>query len=93
MTILIVSRVPRSLRGRLSRWLIQIRPGVFIGTLSRRVREELWGRTCASMRSGWAVLIVPAQTEQGFDMLMHGSGPIEIEDFEGLWQVKRGIQR
>ena len=91
MTVLIVSKVPKSLRGRLSRWMMQLRPGVFVGTLSQRVRELLWQRTCASLRGGWALILVPAQTEQGFELRMHGTAPFAIEDFDGLQLVIRRI--
>jgi len=89
MVILVVSRVPVSLRGRLSRWLVQMKPGVFVGTLSHRVRSRLWDSTCRSLRSGWAVLLYPAKTEQGFSIQTHGDGPVVMEDFEGLWLAKK----
>jgi CRISPR-associated protein Cas2 len=93
MTVLIVSKVPASLRGRLTRWMMQLRPGVYVGTMSNRVRERLWARTCASVRSGWALILTSAPTEQGFEIRMHGKAPIAIEDFDGLWLVKSGIPR
>lgn len=93
MMVLVVSKVPTSLRGRLTRWLIQLRPGVFVGTVSDRVRERLWERTCGSIRGGWALILVPAPTEQGFKIRMHGDAPIGIEDFDGLVLVKRGTRR
>lgn len=93
MMVLVVSKVPTSLRGRLTRWTLQLRPGVFVGTVSDRVRERLWERTCASLRGGWALILVPAPTEQGFKIRMYGEAPISIEDFDGLALVKRGIRR
>ena len=93
MTVLVISRVPRSLRGRLSRWLLQLKPGVFVGTLSHRVRSRLWTTTCESLRGGWAVLLYSAKTEQGFDLRSHGTGPVAFEDFEGLWLAKKRISR
>ncbi len=90
MTVLVVSRVPGSLRGRLSRWMIQLRPGVFVGTLSQRVRDLLWQRTCASLRGGWALILVPAQNEQGFELRLHGIAPVAVEDFDGLKLLRRG---
>lgn len=93
MTVLVVSRVPASLRGRLSRWMIQLRPGVFVGTLSSRVREALWSRTCGALRGGWAMILVPASNEQGYSVRLHGVGPIELEDFDGLVLVKSRPKR
>jgi len=91
MTVLVVSKVPAALRGRLTRWMIQLRPGVFVGTMSHRVRERLWARTCIAVRGGWALILVSAPTEQGFELRLHGEAPIALEDFDGLWLVKRRI--
>jgi CRISPR-associated protein Cas2 len=86
--VLVVSKAPPSLRGKLTRWLLQLKAGVYVGTLSRRVRSRLWDATCASTRSGWAVLLYAANTEQGFGILTHGRAPVEFEDLEGLWLAK-----
>ncbi len=91
MIVLVVSKVPRSLRGRLTRWLLQLKAGVFVGTLSHRVRTRLWTSTCESLRGGWAVLLYAAKTEQGFNILTHGPAPVEFEDLEGLWMAKKRL--
>lgn len=93
MIVLVVSKVPKSLRGRLTRWLMQMKPGVFVGTLSSRVRDRLWQSTCDSVRGGWAVLLFTAKSEQGFDLRAHGNAPVQFEDFEGLWMAKRSKTR
>lgn len=52
MVIMILERVPRSLRGELTRWMLEPKTGVFIGTISAMVRDKLWERVCASMHEG-----------------------------------------
>lgn len=89
MIVLVVSKAKPSLRGRLTRWLLQLKPGVFVGTLSGRVRESVWKITCDSLRSGWAVMLHAAKTEQGFDIQTHGDAPVVFEDMEGLWMAKK----
>jgi len=89
MLVLVVSRAKPSLRGRLTRWLLQLKPGVFVGTLSSRVREGVWKSTCESLRGGWAVMLYAAKTEQGFTVITHGAAPVVFEDIEGLWVAKR----
>ena len=79
---------PPALRGKLTRWLLQMKAGVYVGTLSHRVRSRLWATTCESIRGGWAVLLYPAKTEQGFEILSCGKAPVVFEDFEGIWLVK-----
>lgn len=96
MVVLVVSSAAPSLRGKLTRWLLQIKAGVYVGTLSARVRSRVWELTCSSFRAqsrgikstGWAVLLYSANTEQGFAILSHGDGPATFEDFEGLWLAK-----
>lgn len=88
MVVFVVTKASASLRGRLTKWLFQLKPGVYIGTLSTRVRTKLWETTCESIKGGWAVMLYPAKTEQGFDLLTHGIGPVEFEDIEGLWVAK-----
>jgi CRISPR-associated protein Cas2 len=89
MIVLVVSKAPASLRGRLTRWLLELKTGVYVGTLSSRVRSRLWATTCGSIRKGWAVLLYAAKTEQGFEILSHGDVPVVFEDFEGLWLAKK----
>jgi len=89
MIVLVVSKVPGSLRGKLTRWLLQIKAGVFVGTLSTRVRTRLWESTCESLRGGWAIMLFAAKTEQGFDVRAHGAAPVAFEDIEGLWMAKK----
>jgi len=42
MVVMILERVPASLRGELTRWLLELRAGVFVGTLKPVVRRKLW---------------------------------------------------
>ncbi len=46
MIVLILERVPASLRGELTRWLLETRPGVFVGRVSAMVRDKLWDKVC-----------------------------------------------
>ena len=41
MIVMILENVPTSLRGELSRWLLEPRAGVFVGHVSARVRDKL----------------------------------------------------
>ncbi len=88
MVIIIVSKAQPSLRGKLTRWLLQVKAGVYVGTLSNRVRSRVWMMTCEAIKGGWAVMLYSAKTEQGFNILSHGSGPVAFEDFEGIWLAK-----
>ncbi|MDX3388369.1 type I-E CRISPR-associated endoribonuclease Cas2e, partial [Streptomyces niveiscabiei] len=42
MTVIVLANCPAGLRGFLTRWLLEISPGVFLGAPSARVRDILW---------------------------------------------------
>lgn len=86
MMVLILQKVRPSLRGRLTRWLIQPQSGVYIGHPSARIRERIWKLVCNEIdtKGGAALLIYPSDSEQGFSILSHGSASKVMRDFDGL---------
>ncbi|GLW46728.1 hypothetical protein Stsp02_23900 [Streptomyces sp. NBRC 14336] len=84
MTVLSATAVPDHLRGALTRWLLEVTPTLYIGTISARVRTELWNNLTACLTDGSAVLAYPAANEQGFTL--HTAGPQRRNplDFDGL---------
>lgn len=89
MQVLILERVPAGLRGELTRWMIEVKAGVFVGTVSALVRDKLWERACRESRGGSAVLIHTTNSEQGYTVQLWGEPSYYLEDFEGLWLVRR----
>lgn len=87
MTVLLLERVPATLRGELSRWMLEPRTGVFVGRITAMVREKLWDHITAAAGSGAAMLVYHAQTEQGFAIRCHGEPSRRIVDAEGLQLV------
>lgn len=88
MTVLILERVPTSLRGEITRWMLEPRTGVFVGTLSAMVRDRLWNKVCDSCREGGGVMIHGAANEQGFAIRTVGSTSRRVEIFEGLYLMR-----
>jgi CRISPR-associated protein Cas2 len=84
MLVLATTAVPDHLRGALSRWTIEVVPGIFVGTVSARVRDELWTATSQVVGDGAAVLIHPAPTEQGYTIRTAGTRRRVPIDFDGL---------
>ncbi|WP_085016794.1 type I-E CRISPR-associated endoribonuclease Cas2e, partial [Cronobacter sakazakii] len=41
MLVVVTESVPPRLRGRLAIWLLELRAGVYVGDVSRRVREMI----------------------------------------------------
>lgn len=84
MTVIVVERVPPSLRGELTRWLIQPHTGIFVGRLSALVREKLWELICDKLGAGAALMLYASDTEQGYAMLTYGKTDRQLRDFDGL---------
>jgi len=88
VVVFILEKVPRSVRGELTRWLLEPKTGVFVGRVSGMVRDRLWQKVCDSPRTGGAILCHSADTEQGFALRTHGEPTRELVDFEGLVLVR-----
>ncbi|MFI2764828.1 type I-E CRISPR-associated endoribonuclease Cas2e [Streptomyces echinatus] len=84
MIVLSVSAVPDRLRGALTRWLLEVTPELYVGTVSARVRDELWKSVTACTNDGTAVLAYPCSNEQGFELRTAGSQRRTPVDFDGL---------
>ncbi len=84
MVVLITQKVPASLRGELSRWMIEPRTGVFVGQVSAMVRDKLWELACKGAKDGGVILLWSSPTEQGFQSRIYGETSRQIRDFEGL---------
>jgi CRISPR-associated protein Cas2 len=88
MVVMILEKVPPSLRGELTRWLIEPRTGVFIGHISARVRDKFWKKCCKAKRVGGVTQIWSTNTEQRFQMRMAGETRRDIVTLEGLQLIR-----
>jgi CRISPR-associated protein Cas2 len=87
MVVLILEKVPATLRGELSRWMIEPRAGVFVGDVSAMVRDRLWQKACWGAKGGGVMLLHTSQTEQGFSVRIFGDTTRDLVDWEGLTLV------
>lgn len=87
MLVIVTENVPPRLRGRLGVYLIEIRAGVYIGNLSRRVREMLWKYVEREAEEGNAVMAWSTNTESGFQFVTHGKNRRIPVDFDGMQLV------
>jgi CRISPR-associated protein Cas2 len=88
MIVLILEKVPGSLRGELSRWLLEPKTGVFVGHVSAMVRDKLWEKCCRNRRAGGVVQIWSTNNEQRFKMRMYGRTSRRLVDYDGLTLVQ-----
>ncbi|MBI2873710.1 MAG: type I-E CRISPR-associated endoribonuclease Cas2 [Firmicutes bacterium] len=88
MVVIVLERVPASVRGELTRWMLEPHSGIFVGTLSAMVRDRLWDKICQGARDGGCVMIYNAANEQGFAIKTSGDTRRLVEDFEGLFLIR-----
>ena len=86
-----LSNCPPKLRGDLSKWLVEINAGVYVGRVSARVRDELWQRVCENLRDGRATMVFRANTEQGLDFRVHNTTWIPV-DYDGIQLMLRPME-
>ncbi|MCK9229457.1 MAG: type I-E CRISPR-associated endoribonuclease Cas2e [Syntrophales bacterium] len=82
MVVTVVENAPPRLRGRLAIWLLEVRAGVYIGKVSRRVREMIWEQIEVGIGEGNAVMAWTTNTESGYDFRTLGMNrriPVEMD--------------
>ena len=84
MVVFLMEKVPVSLRGEITRWMLELRPGVFVGNISALVREKLWETICQKLKGGAAMLLHSAANEQGYKIRTFGDSIRKVKDFDGL---------
>ena len=88
MIVLVVTACPAGLRGDLSKWLIELTPGVFVGRPSARIRDLLWERTVELCKDGRALLVYSEANEQGIEFRTHRHH-WQPTDFDGVTLMVR----
>lgn len=88
MLVVVTEAVPARLRGRLAVWLLEIRAGVYVGDVSRRVREMIWEQVSALAEDGNVVMTWSTNTESGFDFIAYGENRRIPVDHEGIRLVR-----
>lgn len=88
MVVLVLTACPAGLRGHLTRWLLEISPGVFVGVVTSRVRDLLWRNVIELSKDGRALLVYSVRGEQrlAFKVHRHDWQPVDVD---GLWLMKR----
>lgn len=82
MLVIVIENAPPRLRGRLAVWLLEIRAGVYVGKVSRRVQEMIWSQVEHGIEEGNAVIAWSTNSERGFDFNTIGENrriPVEMD--------------
>jgi len=84
MVTVVTENVPDRLRGRLAVWLLEVRAGVYVGSVSKRIREMIWEQVEKLAEDGNVVLAWSTNTESGFDFVTYGTNRRMPVDLDGL---------
>ena len=88
MVVMILERVPASLRGELTRWLIEPHTGVFVGHVSGMVRDKLWEECSRKLKEGGMLQAWTTNNEQRFEIRTFGWTQRDVVDFDGLQLIR-----
>jgi CRISPR-associated protein Cas2 len=83
MIVISMTDCPVGLRGDLTKWLLEINTGVFVGQVSARVRDRLWERITETTKEGRVTMVFNTNNEQRLDFRVH-NGTWEPIDFDGI---------
>lgn len=87
MIVVSMTNCPPKLRGDLSKWLLEINTGVYVGHVNARVRDALWKRICDNIRDGQATMVFTTNNEQHMDFYVHNTSWRPV-DFDGIKLMK-----
>ncbi|MBL4606825.1 MAG: type I-E CRISPR-associated endoribonuclease Cas2 [Pseudomonadales bacterium] len=84
MLVVVTENVPPRLRGRLAVWLLEIRAGVYIGDVGRKIREMIWEQVTVLADDGNVVMAWATNTESGYEFQTFGDNRRVPVDYDGL---------
>lgn len=88
MTVIVLTACPAGLRGHLTRWLLEISAGVFVGNPTARVRNLLWARVIELSGNGRALMVYRTEGEQRLDFKVHEHHWQPV-DYDGITLIRR----
>lgn len=88
MIVITMTDCPIGLRGDLTKWLLEVNTGVFVGQVSARVRDHLWERIQETTKDGRVTMVFSTNNEQRLDFRIHNSSWEPI-DFDGIKLILR----
>lgn len=83
MVVLVCEDVTKSQRGEITKWMIEVKSGVFIGNVSFKVREKLWN----TIVYNWGIkslLLFSFNNEQGFDIKFNNYDGKKVINLDGI---------
>lgn len=88
MIIVVTEAVPPRLRGRLAVWLLEVRAGVYVGDVSKRIREMIWEQVTVLAEDGNVVMAWASSAESGFEFQTYGTNRRIPVEYDGMRLVR-----
>ena len=88
MVVLVLTLCPVGLRGYLTRWFLEISPGVFTGHVTSRVRDLIWEKTIELVKDGRAIMVFSTRSEQRLQFRVHRHSWVPT-DYDGVQLMMR----
>ncbi|HEY5857203.1 MAG TPA: type I-E CRISPR-associated endoribonuclease Cas2e [Aldersonia sp.] len=84
MVVIVLTACPAGLRGHLTRWLLEISSGVFVGRATSRVRDRLWAHVVELAKDGKAIMVYSTPGEQGLSFRVHRHHwtPVDVDGIQ-----------
>ena len=83
MIVIDILGASANVEGMLARRLLEIRPGLFVGHVSRRAFLQLWENIKAGKPRS-AILVHPCKNELGLGFFSLGNHHYQVGDFDGI---------
>jgi len=83
MIVITLTKVPKSLRGDLTKWYQEIQTGVYVGNVSSRIRDLLWDRIMKNIGRGEATMVYNSNNELGYQFRTTRQDR-EVVSFDGV---------
>ena len=90
MTIVVLTDCPPRIRGDLTKWMMEINAGVYVGNINSRIRDQLWERICSCVSAGRVTMVYQANNEQRMKFRVHNT-TWEPVDYDGLTLMRRPL--
>lgn len=88
MVVYVMTNAPENLRGELTKWVMEVKAGVYVGNINKTVRETLWKKIEENNVSE-ALMIYNYNNEQGYNIEMIGTPYRYMKDYEGLLLIAK----
>ena len=92
MVVFVLETASESIRGRISLWCLEVKPGVFVGNLTKTVREKIWEEITSESSYTGALMIWNTNNEQGIDIDMTLVPTRKVIDLDGIKLILRDTQ-